>query len=206
MRSILFGHAFALQRMPMQTCLLLTCCSCWLLRAKPNAALLYEPVTALAMVLLPRSTTPRRRQVHGLQRRATSTCGHALAPLHVHVQCAALLFLQPWCCSCDSRRSCSVQVQRPNLSDAGAEHDSGMVSDSDIMPVLERSGGGSGAGAELGHPAEVAMKWVKKPLGSVRISLGYMSRFEDVDMFSRFLARHFTDLHVADLPDMWSQA
>ena len=92
-----------------------------------------------------------------------------------------------------------VQVQRPSVSDDGTAPDSGIVSDSDIMPALERGG----SGAELGHPAEVAMKWVKKPLGSVRVSLGYMSRFEDVDKFSRFLARHFTDVHVDSLQGMW---
>jgi selenocysteine lyase/cysteine desulfurase len=34
---------------------------------------------------------------------------------------------------------------------------------------------------------QVGMKWVNVPLGSVRVSLGYMSRFEDVEAFAHFL-------------------
>ena len=45
------------------------------------------------------------------------------------------------------------------------------------------------------------MKWIKKPLGSCRISLGYMSRFEDVDSFCRFVAKTFTDASVDAAPE-----
>jgi molybdenum cofactor sulfurtransferase len=52
---------------------------------------------------------------------------------------------------------------------------------------------------QLGHPAEVAMKWVKKPLGSVRVSLGYMSTFEDVEAFCLFMERTYLNRRAADL-------
>jgi selenocysteine lyase/cysteine desulfurase len=42
---------------------------------------------------------------------------------------------------------------------------------------------------------------VRKPLGSVRVSLGYMSRWEDVDAFARFLAATFTDKSAEDAPE-----
>ena len=40
---------------------------------------------------------------------------------------------------------------------------------------------------DLGHPAEVATQWVDIPLGSVRVSLGYMSRFEDCYALVQFI-------------------
>ena len=61
----------------------------------------------------------------------------------------------------------------------------GVVLDGQILSAL-RDGG-----PQLGHPGEVALKWVKKPLGSVRASLGYLSRFEDIDAFARFIAAEF---------------
>eukprot|EP00803_Ostreobium_quekettii_P001179 evm.model.scf_2321.2 EVM.evm.TU.scf_2321.2 scf_2321:18238-20607(-) len=42
----------------------------------------------------------------------------------------------------------------------------------------------------LGHPAEIAMKWVQVPLGSVRVSLGYLSRFEDCARLAKFLEQY----------------
>jgi molybdenum cofactor sulfurtransferase len=73
-----------------------------------------------------------------------------------------------------------IEVQRP------VGGDKGIVSDSDIIPALKNS-------ALLGHPGEVAMRWVKKPLGSVRVSLGYMSTFEDVEAFCQFLEKTYID-------------
>jgi hypothetical protein len=78
-----------------------------------------------------------------------------------------------------------ISVQRPD-SKAMAPRD-GIVTDADIIPLLK-----SGC-TELGHPAEVALKWVKKPLGSVRVSLGYMSTWEDVDAFVGFMEAVFKD-------------
>lgn len=72
-------------------------------------------------------------------------------------------------------------MRRPVTSDPG------IISDADILPALD------GSNAKLGHPAEVAMKWVKKPLGSVRVSLGYMSTFEDVEAFCRFMEKTYID-------------
>jgi hypothetical protein len=84
-----------------------------------------------------------------------------------------------------------IDVQRPNNGTSagagpGGAHN-GIISDSDILRALK-----TGA-PQLGHPAEVALKWVKKPLGSVRVSLGYMSTFEDVDAFVRFIEQTFSD-------------
>eukprot|EP00892_Ulva_mutabilis_P009776 jgi/Ulvmu1/7170/UM034_0078.1 len=74
-----------------------------------------------------------------------------------------------------------IEVKRP----IGA--DPGIISDSEILPVID------GNSPQLGHPAEVAMKWVKKPLGSVRVSLGYMSTFEDVEAFCQFMENTYID-------------
>ena len=49
---------------------------------------------------------------------------------------------------------------------------------------------------DLGHPAEVATQWVDVPLGSVRISLGYMSRFEDCYAMVQFIRSKYTDRKV----------
>ena len=45
----------------------------------------------------------------------------------------------------------------------------------------------------LGHAGEIAMKWVTKPLGTIRVSLGYMSRFEDCHAFVRFVEGRYRD-------------
>lgn len=77
-----------------------------------------------------------------------------------------------------------MDVQR---SQGARGRGNGIVTDADILPVIQAKG------LELGHPAEVAMKWVKKPLGSVRVSLGYMSTFEDVEAFCRFMEHTYVD-------------
>jgi molybdenum cofactor sulfurtransferase len=78
-----------------------------------------------------------------------------------------------------------ISVQRPDSSAVAPLN--GIVTDADIMPVIENGC------AKLGHPAEVALKWVRKPLGSVRVSLGYMSTWEDVDSFVNFMDKSFKD-------------
>ncbi|KAF5842717.1 pyridoxal phosphate-dependent transferase [Dunaliella salina] len=45
----------------------------------------------------------------------------------------------------------------------------------------------------LGHPAEIAMKWINVPLGSVRVSLGYMSTFEDSYALVDFIRTTYFD-------------
>lgn len=45
----------------------------------------------------------------------------------------------------------------------------------------------------LGHPGEVALKWIEVPLGSVRASLGYMSTFEDVYALAEWVERVYKD-------------
>jgi molybdenum cofactor sulfurtransferase len=51
-----------------------------------------------------------------------------------------------------------------------------------------------GSRLELGHPvAEVAAQWVQVPLGSVRVSLGYMSTFTDAYALARFVEMKYTD-------------
>lgn len=79
-----------------------------------------------------------------------------------------------------------ISVQRP-ADDGGG----GVTTDADVQQRL------GGAAPQLGHPGEVALKWVRKPLGSVRVSLGYMSTWEDVDAFVEFLAATFTDKPAA---------
>jgi molybdenum cofactor sulfurtransferase len=51
----------------------------------------------------------------------------------------------------------------------------------------------AGSSLDLGHPAEVATQWVDIPLGSVRVSLGYMSRFEDCYALARFIESKYRD-------------
>jgi molybdenum cofactor sulfurtransferase len=56
--------------------------------------------------------------------------------------------------------------------------------------------GGAGAAASsiaLGHPAEVASQYVEVPLGSVRVSLGFMSVFEDCHALIEFMRARYTD-------------
>jgi selenocysteine lyase/cysteine desulfurase len=42
-------------------------------------------------------------------------------------------------------------------------------------------------------PPDVSLQWVKRPLGSVRVSLGYLSTFEDVEAFCLFLQSKYVD-------------
>jgi selenocysteine lyase/cysteine desulfurase len=42
-------------------------------------------------------------------------------------------------------------------------------------------------------PAQVASHWVQVPLGSVRVSLGYMSTFEDCYALARFIEDTYKD-------------
>eukprot|EP00983_Pelagomonas_calceolata_P049341 1141470-Pelagomonas_calceolata.AAC.6 len=46
---------------------------------------------------------------------------------------------------------------------------------------------------QLGHPAEIALKWINVPLGSVRVSLGYMSTFEDSYALVDFIRTNYFD-------------
>eukprot|EP01026_Neomeris_dumetosa_P051267 TRINITY_DN4507_c0_g1_i3.p1 TRINITY_DN4507_c0_g1~~TRINITY_DN4507_c0_g1_i3.p1 ORF type:complete len:788 (-),score=106.11 TRINITY_DN4507_c0_g1_i3:276-2639(-) len=46
---------------------------------------------------------------------------------------------------------------------------------------------------QLGHIGEVALKWYKVPLGSIRVSLGYMSTFQDCEAFARFVEQTYKD-------------
>jgi len=57
----------------------------------------------------------------------------------------------------------------------------------DVFEALQESD------VALGHPGEVAMEWVQVPLGSLRISLGYMSRFEDCEEFAKFVNKMYKD-------------
>lgn len=45
----------------------------------------------------------------------------------------------------------------------------------------------------LGHPAEVALKWVEVPLGSVRASLGWWSTFDDVYSLADWIEKTYRD-------------
>eukprot|EP01025_Chloroclados_australasicus_P039899 TRINITY_DN4155_c0_g1_i1.p1 TRINITY_DN4155_c0_g1~~TRINITY_DN4155_c0_g1_i1.p1 ORF type:complete len:789 (+),score=82.25 TRINITY_DN4155_c0_g1_i1:167-2533(+) len=62
------------------------------------------------------------------------------------------------------------------------------VTDSDIvLQNIQRTK------LELGHIGEVALKWYKVPLGSIRVSLGYMSTFEDCESFAKFVEQNYKD-------------
>mmetsp|Transcript_19003 Transcript_19003/g.53201 ORF Transcript_19003/g.53201 Transcript_19003/m.53201 type:complete len:843 (+) Transcript_19003:23-2551(+) len=50
---------------------------------------------------------------------------------------------------------------------------------------------------QLGHPAEIALKWINVPLGSVRVSLGYMSTFEDSYALVDFIRTNYFDRQVS---------
>jgi len=47
---------------------------------------------------------------------------------------------------------------------------------------------------QLGHEGEIALHWEQVPLGSVRMSLGWMSTFEDVQKFVDFLEQSYKDV------------
>lgn len=55
---------------------------------------------------------------------------------------------------------------------------------------MDRGHGGGGGGGRL----------VKLPLGSLRASFGYMSRFEDAWALLSFLRQHYTDRTADDPP------
>ncbi|GMH33807.1 hypothetical protein BSKO_01641 [Bryopsis sp. KO-2023] len=50
-----------------------------------------------------------------------------------------------------------------------------------------------GSEVALGHPGEVALKWAQVPLGSIRVSLGYMSTFEDCAALVEFIEKNYRD-------------
>lgn len=73
-----------------------------------------------------------------------------------------------------------LHVQRP----AGPHE---VFGSADVFEALQESE------VVLGHPGEIAMKWVQVPLGSLRVSLGYMSRFEDCEEFAKFVNKMYKD-------------
>ena len=83
----------------------------------------------------------------------------------------------------DSNSLTCGAAEDPSYSD----EDPALLTSKEIIPAIDKSK------LELGHAAEVAMHWVKVPLGSVRVSLGYMSTFEDVDALVTFLEDTYKD-------------
>jgi len=73
-----------------------------------------------------------------------------------------------------------IEVERP----AG---DNKVIHSSELLRSIMNSA------VNLGHPAEVAMKWVQVPLGSVRVSLGHMSTFEDCWCLVDFISHKYRD-------------
>ncbi|KAG1671558.1 hypothetical protein FOA52_011280 [Chlamydomonas sp. UWO 241] len=78
-----------------------------------------------------------------------------------------------------------VHVQRPAAA-AAAAGSGAATAPAGTEPVAS-------AAVSLNHPAEIALEWVDVPLGSVRISLGWMSTFEDVYAFARFVEDKYKD-------------
>ena len=94
----------------------------------------------------------------------------------------------------------TITVQRPlsfkhivSNSDSDAEDadviPNGVIPD-DATPPYVVAAGGNGAGPK---PTPPGMKWVKLPLGSARVSLGYMSTFRDVEKFVQFVEKKYKD-------------
>jgi len=48
----------------------------------------------------------------------------------------------------------------------------------------------------LSYSAEIALKWINVPLGSIRVSLGYMSTFEDSYALVDFIRNTYCDRHA----------
>eukprot|EP00192_Tetraselmis_astigmatica_P006998 CAMPEP_0117665662 /NCGR_PEP_ID=MMETSP0804-20121206/9940_1 /TAXON_ID=1074897 /ORGANISM="Tetraselmis astigmatica, Strain CCMP880" /LENGTH=786 /DNA_ID=CAMNT_0005473111 /DNA_START=68 /DNA_END=2428 /DNA_ORIENTATION=- len=82
-----------------------------------------------------------------------------------------------------------ITVQRPSdISSLGQK-----VTSAEILAAIEQSK------VPLGHIGEVAMKWIKVPLGSIRVSLGYMSTFEDVYALVTWLEERYKDRTCSEL-------
>lgn len=73
-----------------------------------------------------------------------------------------------------------IQVERP-------VQERRTISSSSHLSLLQ------GTKLQLGHEGEIAMKWVQKPLGTIRVSLGYMSTFEDVHALVTWMQRIYKD-------------
>lgn len=44
-----------------------------------------------------------------------------------------------------------------------------------------------------------SMEWIRKPLGTIRVSLGYMSTFEDAEALVNFVRTKYMDRHVEEM-------
>lgn len=78
-----------------------------------------------------------------------------------------------------------ITVQRP--ASEAATPGSPVVSGSSHLDKLK------GTKLQLGHEGEIAMKWVQKPLGTIRASLGHVSTFEDVHAFAAWMEVTYKD-------------
>ncbi|KAG2427700.1 hypothetical protein HYH02_014532 [Chlamydomonas schloesseri] len=75
-----------------------------------------------------------------------------------------------------------IKVQRPVTA---SQED--CVTSSDLLRSIANSN------LSLNHPAAVALKWVEVPLGSVRVSLGWWSTFDDVYALGDWIERTYRD-------------
>eukprot|EP00198_Chlamydomonas_reinhardtii_P005516 XP_001694852.1 predicted protein [Chlamydomonas reinhardtii] len=75
-----------------------------------------------------------------------------------------------------------ITVQRPVTA---SQED--CVSSSDLLRSIANSN------LSLNHPAAVALKWMEVPLGSVRVSLGWWSTFDDVYALGDWIERTYRD-------------
>lgn len=89
-----------------------------------------------------------------------------------------------------------VTVQRPAdythiMSDAThQQQQNGTASNNNGSSASVESGSSSTNGS---GPTKDGMKWVNVPLGSARVSLGWMSTFEDVEAFAMFVESKYKD-------------
>lgn len=132
-----------------------------------------------ARIHTPRS---RSRSSHNL---TVACCRPRVPPLCVaaHVQEEEIESLA------GKKEGCHDDVEFMTVQRSGALHASapGALSSSQHLGALSASAVG------LGHPAEVAAQWVEVPLGSVRVSLGYMSTWEDAHALVQFVASNYRD-------------
>lgn len=84
------------------------------------------------------------------------------------------------------KEGCNDDVEYINVQRNADFHSLGQeLSSEDVLAALETTK------VPLGHIGEIAMKWIKVPLGSVRVSLGFMSTFEDVQALLDFITTRY---------------
>lgn len=85
------------------------------------------------------------------------------------------------------KEGCGDDVEFLTVKRPDSQGSSRTIDSDQVLYALE------GSDITVGHPAEIGMKWMKVPLGSIRVSLGYMSTFEDCADLVRFIESEYKD-------------